>query len=194
MNWLQQYANLISAFASTGMLIIWTIYAWLFYQEFRRQRGAELFIHEAGGGKPDSACLLVNLSKEPVHILCSLATRNGATVRLRNTQNLDNLPATQRAKQGPLQAGESMTLGSFETICRQLGVTSENSSSESVLVIEVRVAAIHGFRQWPVGARRRFRLENRARKVTPAMRTTEQLHSRKRGHEVQRWIETCHDN
>lgn len=193
MGWWQQHANFISALASTGMLVIWTFYAWLFYQEFRRQRGAQLFIHEAGGGEPESVCMLVNLSKEPVHILCSLATCDGATARLHDTQDHDRMSPTQRAKQGPLQAGESLTLGSFETIRRQLGIMPDNSSGGDATIIEVHVAAIHGFRQWPVGARRRFQLTNRAKKVVPATKTTEQLNSRRQAREVQSWLESCED-
>lgn len=197
MEWLNHHAPVISALASTGMMLIWVGYAWLFYQEFRRQRGSDLFIHEAGGGELRSVCLLVNLSREPVHVLCSLATRDGATLRLQDRTGQDDLSVSQRARQGPLACGEIMTLGVFEDIYGELegsarGEGGAHGELNETQLIEIRVAAIHGFRQWPVGARRRFRVDVAGKQVRPATTTTEQLHSRRDAREVQRWIAASH--
>lgn len=193
MQWLQENASLISAVASSGMLIVWTFYAWLFYEGFRRQRAAELFVHEAGGGTTGSKCLLVNLGKEPVHVVCSMAFRDGAAARLHDTSEERDLPAEQQTKQGPLQVGSSLTLGSFESICRQLDKVAEASTGPEAHVIEVRVAAVHGFTDWPIGARRCFRVDRGASRVVPTTHMTEQLRSRRRAREVQSWIDECHD-
>lgn len=189
MVWLQQHANVISALASTGMMLIWVVYAWLFYQEFRRQRGAHLFIQATGDRQRGSSCLLVNLSSETVHVLGSLAAGDDAVVRLRDLSGRDNLSAAERAMLGPLGAGQAMDLGSFDDIRRELDDASRrDGDTRETAVIEIRVAAIHGFREWPVGARRRFRLDPSGR-VAPEGYFTEQLHSRHQAREVQEWVE-----
>lgn len=191
MNWLLQNANAISALASTGMLVIWSLYAWLFYQGYQRQRGSQLFIHEAGAEGPASTCMLVNLSKEPIHILCSIAARGDRIVQLRDTEQTEGLGPFQRNKQGPLGMGESMQLASFDKICRELDLTQESDDEQGFSHFEIRVAAIHGFREWPVGARREFRLDHRSSQIWPLQEHTEQLRSKRKAVEIRSWIEGC---
>ena len=95
---LQDYTSLASVAVSGGMLLVWMVYAWLFFQEFQRRRSAVIFIHEVGGGRPESRCLLVNLSREPVHVLCSLAVC-GNSMRLQNTSNQDQLSIMRQARE-----------------------------------------------------------------------------------------------
>jgi hypothetical protein len=193
MNWLYQHADVISALASGGMLFIWTFYAWLFYQEFRRQRGSQLFIHEAGAEDPNSTCMLVNLSKEPIHILCSMAALdNGMTVRLHDTEEDNTRGTIQRSKQGPLGMGQSLELGSFQRICKAMGLPREADDRDES-EFEIRVAAIHGFRQWPIGAHRRFRMNHRNREIWPLQENTTQMHSKREAAEVREWILSCRD-
>lgn len=193
MAWLQQNATLISALASTGMMLIWVVYAWLFYQGFRRQIGSKLFIHEAGGGEPRSVCLLVNLSKEPVHVVCALAARGDSTVRLRDLSGDDKLTAVQRTKQGPLDTGESMNLGAFEDICSELARACEAPGDDRHYLVEIRVAAMHGYRDWPIGASRGFWIDSRTSQVQPASFDTRQLRSRTQARTVRGWIEQSQD-
>jgi hypothetical protein len=189
MAWLQQHAQVISALASTGMMLIWVVYAWLFYQEFRRQRAAQLFIQATGDEQCGATCLLVNLSRETVHVLGTLAADRDTVVRLRDLSGRGDVSPAQRAKLGPLGAGQAMDLGSFEDICRELSVQSKSADERGDdLSVEIRVAAIHGFREWPVGARRRFKVEPSGR-VVPEAHTTEQLRARRQGREVQGWVE-----
>lgn len=190
---LQDYTSLASVTVSAGMLLVWVVYAWLFFQEFQRRRSAVIFIHEAGGGRPDSRCLLVNLSQEPVHVLCSLAVSDGISMRLQSTTEQDKLSVVQQAKQGPLRSGDSLVLGSFEKISRELDRVGKRQARHKPQLIEIRVAVIHGFREWPVGARRSFRIEVDSRRVTPNMPTTEQLRSQQQAREVRRWLDDCRD-
>lgn len=193
MSWLQEHAAVLSALASIGMMLIWVIYAWLFYQEFRRQRGSVLFIHEAGSGEPGSVCVLVNLSREPVHVLCSLASRDGTIVPLRDSSVQDDPSPVRRARQGPLGSGEAMPLASFRDIREALNRVSDPGREADAQLVEVRVAAIHGLREWPVGARRRFRVYGPSERVTPATAWTRQLRSRRHAREVQQWVDLSTD-
>lgn len=183
---LQALAQILSAFASFGMLCVWAIYAWIFYHEFRRHRGALLFSHEAGSGDQNSECLLVNLSSEPVHVLCSLASAEEPSPRLCHLSGPEDVSVMERTKQRPLAPGGSMALGKFSDMRRRLSL-SEDAKQDAEMTLEVRVAAIHGFRHWPVGARRKFNLTEQ--RVTPESFTTDQLQSRHDKREVQGWLE-----
>jgi hypothetical protein len=193
LDWLLQNANVVSALASAGMLVIWSMYAWLFYQEFRRQRGSQLFIHEAGAENIASTFMLVNLSKEPVHILCSMAAHGDRVVELLDAGQSDGEGPVPRNKQGPLGMGESLPLGSFDKICRDLKLAEGGDEDQDFSQFEIRVAAIHGFREWPVGARRRFRLDHRSSRIWPMQESTEQMRSKQQAAEVRTWIQNCRD-
>ncbi|MCW8193799.1 hypothetical protein F6455_03235 [Proteobacteria bacterium 005FR1] len=190
MEWFLDNAQAISALASAGMLVIWSMYAWLFYQEFRRQRGSQLFIHEGGSQGPNATCMLVNLSKEPIHVLCSMAAYGDETVQLHDTEKTDGAGPINRTKQGPLQMGELLELGSFKRICQALNLP-QSSGSDEISEFEIRVVGIHGFREWPVGARRRFQIDHKTSEIWPLTERTEQLRSKRHAAEVRNWIASC---
>lgn len=194
MDWLRENAPLLSALGTCGMFLIWAVYASLFYLEFRRRRWPQLFLHEAGGGATGSTCLLVNLGREPVHVLCSMAACDGVQARLHDTSGRDGLPSVQRAKQGPLEAGKSLTLGSFDDIRREIDAASNAPPEKRDYVVDVRVAAINGDASWPVGASRRFCIDVHGGRVMPQTPTTRQLHSKRQSAEVQRWVDGCYDS
>src|SRR5690606_34544068 len=146
---LQQNAPLISAFAAVGSFFIWFTYAILFYSEFRYRRSPHLFIHAAGDGGANTECLIINLSSEPVHILCSLALHDDVAVQIQASPEQD-LSIKDYSKQGPLDAGESLSLGRFEDIAQDLGV-GPRSCDEQEKHLEVRVAEVHGLRDEPIG-------------------------------------------
>ena len=193
MEWLEDNAALVSALASCGMFLIWLVYAALFYVEFRRRRWPRLYLHEAGGGATASTCLLINLGREPVHVLCSMVLCDGIEVRLHASPRGGGESAVQRSKQGPLAPGESLALGSFQDIGREIESVSWRAKDGQEYEIDVCVAAVNGDARWPIGARRRFHVHAGDGRVAPAMASTEQLHSRRHSGEVRRWVDRCYD-
>lgn len=189
---LSQNAPIVSAFASAGGFFIWTVYAFLFYSEFRRRRGSHIFIHAAGDGGPRTECLVINLSQEPVHILCSLAASRESAVQIQAIGN-EELSVKARAKQGPLKTGESLSLGKFSQIADEVqqlsGPSGNREASEQRL--EVRIAAIHGLSDEPVGALRGFIYNWASSEVIPDMPHTEQKRSRRMSRHVRHWMEQC---
>ncbi|MEX2584245.1 MAG: hypothetical protein WD766_13310 [Gemmatimonadota bacterium] len=180
MDWLIENAGLVANLASLAMLGVWTFYAILFYREFQRQRTPFFVIHQAQGHGLDSTCLVVNLSKEAVHVLCVmlvLSTHRGTfSQRVRNFRRVSRESSTagpdvQTAiKQGPLTSGAFLILGSFEAMLEaaaedvlrrsaRWGTPSEEMDLDRLLPdldkIEVRVIALHGAHERPVGASRR---------------------------------------
>lgn len=190
MEFLRQNAQVISAFASTGSLIIWTVYAVLFYKGFKRQRSAHLYIHAAGDGGPSTECLIINLSPEPVHILCSIAVRGDEAIQVQAPTD-EQMPLQARVKQGPLKSGGSFSLGSFADIAQALNNLTASDRDEPEQCLEIRVAAIHGASDQPVGAARGFLYDSESLEVAPNIPHTEQKRSRRAAREVKHWMEQC---
>lgn len=187
---LRENAPLISALAGVGSFFIWFIYAILFYSEFRYRRSPHLFIHAAGDGGANTECLIINLSSEPVHILCSLASQDNVAVQIQDPAEQD-LPIKVRSKQGPLDAGESLSLGRFESIAQALGIGTRDSDKREQH-LEIRVAAIHGLKDQPIGASRGFLYNTASSHVIANMAYTQQKRSRRGSREVKKWMEQCH--
>lgn len=98
----------------------------------------------------------------------------------------------QVLRQGPLQPGGYLVLGSFRNII--LGRRSEESESdylfEDITGVEIRAAVIHGPTKYPVGVRRSFSLSHEGRpEIFPRNIHSEQLVRRKDRHQVRRWVE-----
>lgn len=194
MEFLRQNASVISALAAVGSFFIWTIYAFLFYSEFRRRRSSHIFIHAAGNGGPETECLVINLSSEPIHIFCSLVASDQAAVQIQANDD-KNLSLKGRSKQGPLGAGESLSLGRFDQIVQKVkpwsNHTNSSDTSTNEFKIEVRVVAIHGMSDEPAGAARAFIYNSATSNVIPCTAHTEQKRSRCSSKEVRTWMAEC---
>lgn len=217
LDWLIDNADLVANLASLAMLVVWAFYAVLFYREFQRQRRPFFVIHQAQGHGLDSTCLIVNLSREPIHVLCVMlmmhTDRGVFAQRIRNfrrpTRTAETGGDVQTAiKQGPLTAGAFLGLGSFEAMLdaalddtlRESGHWDEDGRMPDlhdlvpeVRELEIRLVALHGARESPVGAVRSFRMEWDDERVTiyPSMLLTRQMSSRRQTREVKQWFEDC---
>lgn len=216
MEWLVENAALVANLASLATLVVWTFYLVLFYREFQRQRTPFLVIHQARGHGLDATVLVVNLSKEPVHVLCAMLVLH--TARGTFAQQLHDFRRSPREsgprdvqpaiKQGPLTSGAFFGLGSFDSMLH--AATNEvlrrsdqwNRPEEdlnvAVLVrelreVEVRVVALHGAHSRPVGASRTFRVhvEGDQIAVEPAVLLTRQLTTRSDRRVVEGWLQDC---
>lgn len=198
------------------MLVVWTFYSVLFYQEFRRQRTPFFVIHQANGHGLDATALVVNLSKEPVHILCAMlvlhTARGTFAQQLRDFRRMPRESASadlQTAiKQGPLTSGAFLGLGSFEAmlkaasdeVLRRSDQWEEADEDPELLEIirdlhevEIRVIALHGAHSRPVGASRTFEVHTDGTQVAiePAILLTRQLTGRSERRVVQEWLQDC---
>lgn len=218
MDWLVENAGIVANLASLAMLAVWTFYAVLFYREFQRQRTPFFVIHQAQGHGLDSTCLVVNLSKEPVHVLCVMlvlhTTRGTFAQRLRNfrrvSRSLDSGVDVQTAiKQGPLTSGAFLGLGSFEAMLDaaaedvlrrsgRWGSPGEELDLHELVPelqqVEIRVIALHGAHERPVGASRWFQVrveEEDQVAIEPAVLLTRQMSSRSESRTVRQWLQDC---
>ena len=216
MEWLVENAALVANLASLAMLVVWTFYSVLFYREFRRQRTPFLVIHQAHGHGLEATVLVVNLSKEPVHVLCAMLVLH--TTRGTFAQQLHDFRRAPRAadpgnvqtalKQGPLTSGAFLGLGSFEAMLTAAveevlprsgrwdgpeGGVEVGELLEELRELEIRVVALHGAHSRPVGASRVFQVHTEGDRVAiePAILLTRQLTSRSERRMVQDWLQDC---
>lgn len=190
----------ITPLSSAIMALVWIVYFQLFFLQYRRNNRPYLVIHHAQNENPDALCLLVNMGKETVHVQCvqiALFTRAGEektmTVSEYRRIQSDDSNVHQILRQGPLQPGGYLVLGSFKNIIlgRRSKEVDPNYLFEDIVDVEIRAAVIHGPSKYPVGVRRRFTLRHEAGSaIFPRNIYSEQLVKRKDRHEVRRWVET----
>jgi len=185
--------------SSAVMAVVWIVYFQLFFLQYKRSNRPYLVIHHAQNENPDALCLLVNMGKETVHVQCVqvvLYTRHGEEKTMTVTEysrvGADDANVHQVLRQGPLQPGGYLVLGSFRNII--LGRKSEESDSnylfEDIKEMEIRAAVIRGPSKYPVGVRRNFTLRHEGgTAIFPRNIHSEQLVRRKDRHEVRHWIE-----
>lgn len=217
LKWLIEHTSLVASLATLLTAVVWTFYAVLFFREFARQRRPFFVIHQARGSGLDALCLLVNLSKEPVHVLCVLAvlhTRRGTLAhRVQGFRSVARGAETGQdlrtsIKQGPLASGAYLDLGSFEAMLDAAAAELQRNDNgdvapgdpmdaydiaREVQQLEIRVVALHSAHESPVGAWRSFGVYARGDEVAiePAMLLTRQMASRAEARTVRAWLREC---
>ncbi|MDQ2077217.1 hypothetical protein [Marinimicrobium sp. ABcell2] len=189
----------VAPISSAIMALVWVVYFQLFFLQYKRNNRPYLVIHHAQDEMPDALCLLVNMGEQPVHVLCVQAIaypRNGTPKSFTVTEYERVNPAQkdiqQVLRQGPLQPGGYLVLGSFRNIV--LGRQSSEEHSGYLLEdferLEIRAAVIHGPSKFPVGARRLFYFHHQdGTRVYPQNIHTEQLIRRQDLRTVRTWVE-----
>ncbi|WP_114417988.1 hypothetical protein [Marinospirillum perlucidum] len=190
----------ITALSSAVMALVWVVYFQLFFQQYRRGNRPYLVIHHAQHEQLDALCLLVNMSEEAVHIQCvqlEVYLQSGASRIFTITEyarvNPDDQNLQRILRQGPLQAGGYLVLGSFRNLL--LGRKSQHQQAshllEEIRELEIRTAVIHGPSKHPVGARRRFYLrhDGKQSQIYPQNIHTQQLLRRRDQKKVRQWLE-----
>lgn len=188
----------VSPISNLGMVIIWVIYLQLFFIQYRRSSRPYLVVHHGQNESADSMCMLVNMGKEAVHVQCVqivVQTQDDderlLTVTRYEHVNSDENNLRQSLRQGPLESGDFLVLGSFrDMLSGACGDHESDLSIEDIRTFTIRVAALHGPTSYPVGARRRFYMQHDGKScVFPEYIYTEQLTKRRSKREVSRWIE-----
>lgn len=203
------HVGAVSALISLGTLLVWVFYAHLLWKGFNRGEQPLLLIHQAGGVGPGSSCLVVNLSRQPLHVLSVyfvLRTDNHEFgLRLNEYKRVTNSEERNWAfenvmKEGPLRAGEFLSLGDFSSMLE--GARSgydrdarERSRQDQALAewtreFEIRVTAMFSSFSHPIGAVRRFTLSMHDDDVflVPQSPMTEQLTSWRQRRQVYLWL------
>jgi len=195
----------ITAATSVLMALIWIIYLHLALMQHRRSSRPFLIIHHAHENGPDALCMFVNMSKEPVHLECVVAETQGKQGRKcfyvvdYDRLTSDDRNVQSRLRQGPIEPGGYLILGSFRDIIlgRQSGddeerdLPREESALASVEQLSLSVAVVHGPSQSHIGASRLFMIESGEDKTSIRAQSihTEQLVHWSKRRRVQKWVE-----
>ena len=190
----------VAPVSSAIMALVWVVYFQIFFIQYKRNNRPYVVIHHAQNENPDDLCLLVNMGKEPVNIQCVQAviqthseTEETLTVTRYDRFNDDDGNTQQGLRQGPVQPGGYLVLGSFRNIIlgRRSDEDEAGNALEKVRSVELRAAMIHGPSKYPVGVRRRFYLRQDAgTHIYPQNIYSEQLVRRRDRREVASWIES----
>lgn len=202
MEWLNQNSGAISAVTGILTLLIWVFYAQLLYNGYVRQRRPRIIINRGSGKKLSSLCLISNMSAEAIfvqHIIAVLKTDEGERqLDLVDYQQSEREQQHYRSHQGPLDSGDYLHVGSFRNILEHLtaqhGLDADGRGDlppSSYQTLEIRVVAIYGSEDNPVGARRSFRLdlEGDDPQLTPNGLDTQRLSSRRQRHRIRQWMQ-----
>ena len=204
--WINDNAQALSFFASIGTLAVWLFYAHLLYAGFRRQRKARILINQGWGQQIDSVCLITNMSQEPIYIhslAMTIRTHDDeyseSITDFDNAQPRDSEDRPQNVtRQGPLNAGEQINLGTFRSIIRQTAKRHDNLEPDDDRPIrtlkidnfKITVIASYGPEGGIIGAQRKFIVSGQDNELMrPAATTTKRMTKRHARTKLQDWLE-----
>lgn len=171
---LQNNAPVVSAVASVGTLLIWSIYLHIFVGGHLRQIKPMLVINRGEGRNLSARCLVTNMSREPVHIQSVVATlTTGETTYNAYITDAEDIRGSGQTsdwqrltRQGPLHPGTMVDMGSFQCI---LDYAAQSWGKESTFIgssfekmaigIEITILGIYGSEDLLIGASRSFVLD-----------------------------------
>ncbi|MGM0831439.1 hypothetical protein K1Y77_09180 [Halomonas qaidamensis] len=199
MEWLNDNAQAISAIASICTLFVWVFYAQLLYNGYVRQRRPRIIVNRGKGVGKDALCLISNMSSEAIyiqHLVAVLHTDEHCyelDVVEYQQQSADDESERYRTHQGPLASGDYLHIQSFGTIVEQL-ISHYNIDEQSLRQqkpqLEIRVIAIYGSEDMPIGASRHFKLDLSAdslHQLNPLQVDTKRMTSRQERKRVLQW-------
>lgn len=194
-------ASWIGSLCDILFVLIWLLYLQLFFSDMRRRNRPSMIIHHAQGNDPQALCLFVNMSKDPIHVQCVVAyikTAHGRITRYvtdyrRLTEN--ERPIRSDLREGPIQPGGYLELGSFEDILlgRQSDdrIHAEPTDLQGYEQLQLCIAVTHGPSEHHIGVRRTFAVEHHQTgvKIRAFSIYTEQLVTRRKRKIVRQWVE-----
>lgn len=187
-DWIADHQKVLSVCASLGSVIIWLVYAQLLYLGFRRQRNPRLIINRGRNKDINALCLISNMSAEAVfieYIIAELETSEGTITmdvtdfeqeynegdedpdgqRRQSSANYQSLNVTDNTRQGPLQSGGFLHIGTFceliHRLARDEGIQMQRHTPQGDLEftrLTLRLIGIYGPEDMPIGAERSFDL------------------------------------
>lgn len=200
MEWLNDNAQAISAVASVCTLFVWIFYAQLLYNGYARQRRPRIIINRGKGIGTDALCLISNMSSEAIyiqHVVAVLHTQQGSyslDVVEYQQQSDEQEEGSYRTHQGPLSSSDYLHIQSFGSIVHQVKQywkIEDDLLHGHTIQLEIRVIAIYGSEDMPMGASRSFNLDLDAspnHQLFPASVDTDRLNTRSQRKRVLKWV------
>ncbi|WP_110670014.1 hypothetical protein [Salinicola halophilus] len=207
--WISEYSGAISAVASCLTFLIWLFYLQMLYQGFKRQRQPKIIVNRGGGSGLDARCVISNMSSESIfieHLVAVLYTDRGTLLKdltdlepPQNRQDLENWEnLNEVTRQGPMLSGSYSHVGSFADIANRVlrshGIEAEGAVAKdgrALQALEIRVIAVYGSEDHPVGASRTFAMvqSDDGQALQPASIETQRYATRLKRMKVKQWIQ-----
>lgn len=201
MEWLNDNGQAISAITSILTLFVWFFYAQLLYNGYVRQRRPRVIINRGLGTGQNALCLISNMSSESIyiqHVVALLHTSEDTymvDVAEYQEEKDEQQEKSIRSHQGPLASGDYLHMQRFADIAEQIRASwqlDHDIFEQAKLQLEIRVIAIYGSEDRPIGASRSFYLNdtsNSKQALIPISIDTKRLNSRLQRRVVKRWAE-----
>ncbi|WP_346797868.1 hypothetical protein R5M92_03425 [Halomonas sp. Bachu 37] len=201
MDWITEHASGINAISGILTLGVWFFYAQLLYNGYARQRRPRIILNRGEGIGLNAMCLLSNMSNEAIYVQYLVAIlhigEQRYSLELTEYQKSDGDEKYYATHQGPLPSGGYLHAQSFADILIQIQRRWQLDKRlleepDTTVSLEMRVIAIYGSEDAPIGATRTFKInmqEAPARQLVPATLDTARLNSRRQRKRVKRWVE-----
>jgi hypothetical protein len=213
MEWLQDNAMVFSAMATVFMALVWLLYAHIGIVSILRHRRPRVIIDQTMEQTLDTKFMIINLSEQTVYIsdvLVAIQTGGDETVRKITTyyhvsaEDLHQRPREVQGelRQGLLNSGDLLLLGDAEDLLSWMleeheedtGTTSRERLQSALWdldAVEIRVIAMVGVEDKPVGSCRRFVIdkEDTTAMIRPEDSHTTHLTSWRERRIVHQWAE-----
>jgi hypothetical protein len=205
LDWITENHATLSLLVNVGMLIVWIAYLQLFLANFRRQTQPKLLINIGAGRSLDARCLVANMSSDAIYVESLIATVITEQERwvhpvtdVRDLADDDgSSDPRELTRQGPLQPGAVMDVGSFRDLVGRVVAESGHSREaaggfpDGLRSLEIQVVADFGPDDLLVGARREFELVKRDGRLGLGAHSphTIQIRSRRERRRIKRILE-----
>ncbi|MCW4148096.1 MULTISPECIES: hypothetical protein [Halomonadaceae] len=202
MDWLNGNSQAISAATSIFTVLLWLFYLQLLYNGYVRQRRPRIIINRGLGTGQNALCLISNMSSESIyiqHVAALLHTQESSymvdVAEYQEEKENEQEGKSIRSHQGPLASGDYLHMQRFADIADQICATWQLDNTiydQTGLQLELRVIAIYGSEDRPVGASRSFYLSDPStseKTLIPISVDTKRLNGRLQRRKVKRWAE-----
>ncbi|WP_110685055.1 hypothetical protein [Salinicola aestuarinus] len=206
--WISNNSSALSVISSFLTFVLWLVYLQMLYQGFKRQRQPKIIVNRGGGSDLNARCVISNMSSESIfieHLVAALHTDKGVLIKdltdlgpSRDDDNLDNWEnLNEVTRQGPMLSGSYSHIGSFadtvKTVLQAYDIPADGpqaNDGHQLQAIEIRVIAVYGSEDQPVGASRTFNVveTNEGQALQPASIETKRYATRWKRRQVNQWI------
>lgn len=167
LSWLQNHSQLISVGVNAAMMLLWLVYLRLFMKTIRKSERSSILITRGGGERASAHCMICNMSAQIIYVMSvnvTVRSENGTagqpiTDIRRPSETGTGGDVREHTHQGPLDAGEMMDLGTFESIIERAYDSAGSGSldlDKRSYCLEISVMAHYTSENLPVAACRSF--------------------------------------
>lgn len=171
LDWISRHNQAIGAFLNLGMLVVWIVYLQVFVSNYRRQTRVHILINRGSGSGLDARCLVSNMSSEAIYIQSIIVDLETPDAHWScPVTELDDIEEWEKptdldlwTRQGPLGAGCVRDMGAFRAMLDHALMTWSQSGNdvgagirEQLVAFDLKIVAVYGSEDLPVGAKRRF--------------------------------------